>query len=82
MVDINENIVFIYFKLNDILKNEFTVYKFIHMQDLDWESAWIRHYNNTSDDRLKTKSLNPMPLEQYSIKLPKISKKTCIFYFN
>jgi hypothetical protein len=33
---------------------------------------WLKHYNNSSDERWKTKSLNPMPLEQYSIPLPKV----------
>ena len=42
----------------------------INMSLFDWEKAWERRYNNNSDERWKTKSLNPMQSESYEIKLP------------
>lgn len=46
------------------------------MSSFDWNKVWDRRYNNVSDDRWKTKSLNPMLPEQYNIKLPKNGKST------
>lgn len=41
------------------------------MNSFDWEKVWTRHYNNSSDERWKIKSLNPMSPEEYKINLPK-----------
>lgn len=44
------------------------------METPGWENLWMKHYNNRSDERWKTKSLNPMSPEQYAIPLPKVTK--------
>ena len=44
------------------------------MSSFDWGKVWDRRYNNSSDERWKIKSLNPMSPEQYMVKLPTMVK--------
>lgn len=44
------------------------------MSSFDWEKVWDRRYNNSSDERWKIKSLNPMSPEQYTVNLPSVGK--------
>ena len=46
------------------------------MEPCDWDKAWERNYNNSSDERWKTKSLNPLPMEPYLIPIPQVAHKT------
>lgn len=44
------------------------------MSSFDWGKVWDRRYNNSSDERWKIKSLNPMSPEQIIVKLPTTGK--------
>ena len=45
------------------------------MEPSDWDKCWERSYNNSSDERWKTKSLNPLPMEPYLIPIPEVAHK-------